>query len=218
MSYVVMLDTIGGNVPSIPVSTEKVAGYVTGTNGSDGSVDIIWDSADWSRFPTAGKVRIDQSPTLSEWDGADVFDVETGAATIATAVSRAKEREAKGWYTFIYISQGAYSTLTEAVKAAGLKKVQYWVANWNLSEDEAAAQLGGDIVAIQFASPSSNPDTITPGGTEPLKKTNVDISVTIPAWFQPAVPSKPLVNGLVVAADLSTVEVHSTDRVTWTKR
>lgn len=217
MSYVVMLDTIGGSIGGIPTSTEKVAGYVSGTNGTDGSTDILWDAADWARFPTAGKVRIDQSPTLSLWDACDVFDVETGAASIGTAVERAKQREAKGWYTFIYISQGNFSALKDAVSAAGLKKVQYWVANWNLDEAEAAEQLGGDIVAIQWASPSSNPETITPGGSENLKSSNVDISVTIPAWFQPVVPSKPTVRGLVVASDLSTYAVHSTDKETWIK-
>lgn len=218
MSYEVMLDTIGGSVSGIPANCGKVAGYVTGTDGTGGTTDIKWNSADWARFPTAGKVRIDQSPTLSAWESADVFDVETGAATIATAVARAKQREAKGWYTFIYISQGNYSTLTEAVKNAGLKKVQYWVANWNLDESEAAAQLGGDIVAIQWASPSSNPDTVTPGSSVDLKTSNVDISVTIPAWYQFVSPSKPVVNGLVVGSDLNTYPVQSSDRETWTKR
>lgn len=218
MSYVVMLDTIGGDSGNIPTTTEKVAGYVTGTDGANGSTPILWTAADWARFPTAGRIRIDQSPTLSEWDGADVFDVESGAATIATAVARAKQREAKGWYTFIYISQGNFSALTSAVKSAGLTKVQYWVANWNLDEAEAAAQLGGDIVAIQWASPSSNPETITPGGSKNLKESNCDISVTIPSWYQAVTPVKPTINGLVVASDLSTYTVKSTDRETWTKR
>jgi len=174
-----MIDTIHDNVGSIPMGTPKVAGYVTGTP------DIQWVSADWDRFPNSGHVRIDQSPTLSSWvsGGADVADVENGAGTIEQACVQARAREAKGWWSFVYISAGNLAALQSAVASFGLTKVQYWVANWNLNEAEAGDQLGGDMVAIQWASPSSNPDTVVPGGSETLTAANVDLSVAIPSWF-----------------------------------
>ena len=38
-------------------------------------------------------------------------------------------------------------------------------------------------MAVQWASPTSNPNTIVPGGTQTLADANIDISVTIPSWF-----------------------------------
>jgi hypothetical protein len=127
----------------------------------------------------------------------------------------AKEREAKGWYSFIYISQANLSAVEEAVSKAGLKKVQYWVANWNLSEAEATAQLGGDIVAIQWASPSSNPTTLMPGSDKTLADANVDLSVTIPSWFAYVPPTPKVITGVVVTESLDTIPVKSSDNKSW---
>ena len=177
-SYAIMLDAIGGDADNIPATTPKVAGYVTGTG------DVPWTAADWARFPQAGHVRIDQSPTLTAWaTSADVADMETGAATEGTVIAQGLVRQDKGWWSFAYVSQANLASLADAAHAAGLTRLQYWVANWNLDEAEAAAQLGGDIVAVQWASPTSNPDTIVPGGTQTLADANIDISVTIPSWF-----------------------------------
>jgi hypothetical protein len=109
--------------------------------------------------------------------------METGAATEGTVIAQCLVRQAKGWWSFAYVSQVNLAGLQDAARAAGLTRLQYWVANWNLDEAEAAAQLGGDIVAVQWASPTSNPDTIVPGGTQTLADANIDISVTIPSWF-----------------------------------
>ena len=190
-SYAIMLDAIGGDADNIPATTPKVAGYVTGTG------DVPWTAADWARFPQAGHVRIDQSPTLTVWaTSADVADMETGAATEGTVVAQGLVRQAKGWWSFAYVSQVNLASLQDAARAAGLTRLQYWVANWNLDEAEAAAQLGGDIVAVQWASPTSNPDTIVPGGTQTLADANIDISVTIPSWFAYK-PPNPVVTKVV---------------------
>ena len=80
MSYSVMIDGMHASAGNIPVSTPKVAGYVTGTP------DIEWVPSDWARFPSSGHVRIDQSPALAAWasGAADVADMENGAATQAS--------------------------------------------------------------------------------------------------------------------------------------
>ncbi len=211
MSYAVMVDAIHANVSNVPVATGKVAGYVTGTP------DIEWVPGDWARFPDSGKVRIDQSPALASWasGAADVADMENGAATQASVIAEALTRKAKGWYSFVYVAEGDFAALQGAVDAAGLLgHVQYWVANWNLDEAQAASQLAGDVVAVQFASPSSNPDTVVPGGTRTLAQANVDLSVTVPSWFA-YIPPAPLKTGLVVTPGFKTYAVDSYDEITW---
>lgn len=210
-SYTLMVDATGTDSAHLPAEAPKVAGYVTGSGG------VPWSAADWARFTQAGHVRVDQSATLSAWasGAADVADMEKGAATQGTVIIQGLVRQAKGWWSFVYVSAANLAGLQEAARAAGLVKLQYWVANWNLSEEEAAAQLGGDIVAVQFASPTSNPDTVVPGGTATLKDANVDLSVTIPAWFGYRPPAPAVTTGVVVLEDLTTIKVSSTDRTTW---
>lgn len=210
-SYTVMLDAIGADAGNIPAFAPKVAGYVTGSDG------VPWPSTAWARFTQAGHVRIDQSPTLTAWasGGADVADMEDGAATQGTVIIQGLVRQAKGWWSFVYVCQANLASLQDAARAAGFTKVQWWVANWNLSEEEAGAALGGDIVAVQFASPTSNPDTVVPGGTATLKDANMDLSVTIPSWFAYRPPVPAVTTGVVVLEDLATIKVTSTDRITW---
>jgi hypothetical protein len=181
-----MIDSTHGSVPNVPLSTTKVAGYVTG------SPDIQWTTADWARFPKASKVRIDQAPGGHAFatGGAEVLDVENGAATIANAVAGVLERQKKNEYSTIYISQSNLTALQDALRAAKavMNRVGFWVANWSLSETEAAAALGNELVAIQYASPTSNPLTIIPGGTMTLRQANVDLSVTLSSWYPPPAP------------------------------
>ena len=212
MSYVSMIDAIHAYVTNVPAGTPKVAGYVTGTP------DIVWTSADWARFPGSGHVRIDQSPALAHWasGAADVADMENGAASQGSVIAEALERKAKGWLSFVYVAEGNFASLQAAVNAAGLEgHVQFWLANWNLNEAEAAAQLTGDVVAIQYASPSSNPDTVVPGGTQTLSQANLDLSVTVPSWFQ-HIPVRPATSGVVVTAGLKTYNVTSANETIWT--
>lgn len=211
MSYVVMADAIHADAWNVPVTIPKVAGYVTGTP------DIQWTAGDWAHFPSSGHVRIDQSPALGAWasGAADVADMENGAASQATVIQEALTRQAKGWFSFVYVAEGNFAALESAVAAAGLTgHVQYWVANWNLSEAEAAAQLQEEVVAIQFASPGSNPDTVIPGGTRTLSQVNADLSVTVPAWFQFQTQAPPA-SGVVVTTAMKAYPVTSADEITW---
>jgi hypothetical protein len=87
----------------------------------------------------------------------------------------------------IYVATSNQSSLTSALKAAGHIKVDLWVADWSLSEAEAADLLtiSGDypVVAVQWASPASNPNTVVPGSTKTLAEANVDLSITVASWF-----------------------------------
>lgn len=193
-----MLDTIGDNVDNLPKGTRKVAGYVTGSGG------IAWDAEDWSQVPNAVKVRIDQSPDGHAALSSDVLDVENGAATPATAVAWVKARIAAGitWST-IYGSADKLGSVHAALEAAGphgwyFGHVYAWLADWNLNEQQASAMLGQQasgltIVAVQWASPTSNPNTPVPGDPtgKTLAQANIDISATADAWQPGSAPTPP---------------------------
>ncbi len=181
-----MIDAIHFNVGNVPASTPKVAGYVTGTP------DIQWTLQDWERFPHAGTVRIDQSPGLAEYgsNAASVADIEDGAGTVGSFVAASESRLRIGRLLWCYGTESVLSEISSALKAARipLDKCGGWLANWNLSEAEADAVLGKPIagiriVAVQWASPTSNPNTVVPGSHLTLAQAQVDLSVTVPGWF-----------------------------------
>jgi hypothetical protein len=205
----VMLDTIGSTNTHIPTSTAKVAGYVTGSS------DIIWPQADWDHFPHSAHIRIDQSPDGRMPLQSDVLDVESGAATADTAVAWIKARMHAGitWST-IYGGADTLAAVRQALDAAGPHgwywgHVNAWLADWNLNETSATAMLGQQssgltIIAVQWASPTSNPHTPVPGGSgETLSQANIDISVTTDSWMPaPGTPPPPpaVRHGILVEA------------------
>jgi hypothetical protein len=177
---VTMVDATGACSAVIPSSTAKVAGYVTGSDG------VQWTTGDWSRFSLSQVVRIDQSPGTGDLQ-AQVKDVEPGAASNADALSWGLGRKAAGfvpcWYTF----RDNLTPLLNTLDAGGLSSGQLWVADWNLDEEEAAAQVKAQsgpypVKAIQWASPSSNPETLLPGTTRTLANANCDLSVADASW------------------------------------
>lgn len=208
MTHEIMMDAMHVNAARIPQGTAIAAGYVTG------SADVQWTADDWARFPSSGHVRIDQSPHLAAFAAgdADVADVEQEAGTVYQAVAGAAARKARGWMSWIYTSQANLAGVQKAVAAAHLTgHVQYWVADWALTEAEAAARLTGSVIAVQWASPSSNPGTVVPGGTLTLQQAGIDVSVAVTGWF-----AKKATEGVVVTAGLSAVPVVSADGKTWT--
>jgi hypothetical protein len=129
--------------------------------------------------------------------------VESGAATPAGAVGWVKARITAGitWST-IYGTDSTLAAVKAALDAAGPAgwysgHVNVWLADWNLSESGAAVLIGTLIhgmtcVAVQWASPTSNPRTIVPGGTATLQQANVDLSVADANWHPaPAVTPPP---------------------------
>lgn len=227
-----MLDTIGANVGNIPLSTHYVAGYVTGLG------DVPWSQADFNRFPTIRKVRIAQgagiAPSLQSFD---VLDVEAGAITPQNAALTIRDRVNAGiQWTTVYGSDNTLAQVTAEVRKLGESvwngHVNYWLANWNLNEVEAAALIdtevhGASVVAVQWASPTSNPRTLVPGGSMTLQEANIDISVVDANWVPshgfgptPTPPPPPVVHhGVVVTVDAGgnymMRVVSSTDDIHW---
>lgn len=181
-----MIDAIHANVGNIPASTPKVGGYVTGTP------DIKWTPRDWARFPHAGTVRIDQSPSLSAYatNEGSVADIEALAGTVGSFVTASEARMRLRRLLWCYVTQSTLQEVAVALKEAGipLDKCGAWLADWNMSEAEANATLGTSmsgirIVAVQWASPTSNPGTLVPGSHLTLSEAQVDLSATIAGWF-----------------------------------
>lgn len=151
----VVYDATHDYIGSLPPGA-SYAGYTTGTDG------IPWTDADWAKYPDA--IRIDQSPSASEWDSkADVDDYENGAVTIDDLAPRAKERLASfksnarpgQRMPVVYVSQSNLTGVANALKNGGVTGVGLWVANWNLTQVNATSEvLGGSgpypIVGIQF--------------------------------------------------------------------
>lgn len=183
---VMMIDTINATVDSIPMIPREfmaVAFYVTG------SPEIVWTEAHKAQFPISAHIQIDQSPNLAMFADfkADVADIETGAAFISSFIDAAKKRQARNWQSTAYISWGNYATLRSAVANASLTEhVLYWLADYNLNQQQAMGLImsSPQIVAVQFASPGSNPNTVLPGTTNTtLKQSNCDLSVKRDSWF-----------------------------------
>jgi hypothetical protein len=211
MTIVDMIDATHVNVGSIPTAAVKVAGYVTGTP------DIAWTAGDWGKFPHAGQVRIDQggpgSP-VQPLNVADVYDVEAGAWQPGQIPALVKARHG----TTVYGSDGELSAVASALQAAlgpPPWPCDCWLANWNLSRAQAAALVGVTVhgmpcKAVQWASPSSNPDTPVPGSGVLLSAAQVDLSVADAAWHPAPAPVKQ--SYIVVReADLHTTVQHSGD-------
>lgn len=192
---VTMVDTIHANVHNIPQSTVKVAGYDTGTR------DIAWTTEDWARFADdkTGKVQINQSPSAPPLDG-NVIDSEPGAWSIDQAVAGCETRRKAGRYSTVYVNASDQAAMEAALRTQGFNDFP--------------------VVAVQWASPSSNPDTNLPGSSLTLSQANCDLSVACADWFAPSggtTPPPDSQTGLVVTETLTSHTVKSVDGgKTWT--
>jgi hypothetical protein len=140
LSIQIAFDCTRANIGRAPGGL--LAGYTTGSS------DIRWTAADWKAHPDA--VRIDQDPAASD-DTADVLDVEGGAATLADvpgwskralAAYRAGKRPGQR-SPLIYMSQVNVTPVANVLAGAGLAdgSVGLFIANWNLSRVQAAAEV-----------------------------------------------------------------------------
>lgn len=158
MGITVVYDAIRVNAGTIPHGAQA-AGYVTGSG------DIPWGSAEFAAHP--GAIRIDQSPMASVWDAtADVDDYEAGAVALSDLAPRAKLRIAAFKNAtrpgqrepLVYMSANNVTAVANALVSGGVVSgVGLWVANWNLTEPEAVAQVLAasgpfPIRGVQFAS------------------------------------------------------------------
>lgn len=188
-----MVDTIHGSathddVNNIPTNTPYVAGYVSGTNG------VEWTPADFARFPGSREVKIYQGfGPLPPIHNFDAIDVESGAVTPAFCAEIVKQRVDAGIiWTTVYGSDSFLAQVTTEIQKLGNHywngHVNYWLADWNLNEQEATAKLGSFVhgascVGVQWASPSSNPNTNLPGTSLTLSQSNCDLSVVDANWI-----------------------------------
>ena len=193
IQLVTMYDTIGDDAKNIPAGAAKAAGYVTGTP------DILWPQSAWDRLPKSGKVRVDQSEALDAYaaGAADVGDLEQFAGTLARFAIAAAERHDHGLLNCAYGSRSTLEQLAPALDAVkGMdtgwwRGVTCWLADPSLSLAQASNLVGTEmfgglaVVAVQWATPQSNPDTSA--GTGTLKSLNLDLSVARADWF----PAKP---------------------------
>jgi hypothetical protein len=195
-----MTDTIGISSVLIPPTTPIVAGYGTGSGV------VPWTYADWAQFDHSRHVVINQAntdPSPSYY----AYDLEPGALTIAQGVAVAQARKSLLVGTLLYVNEAnenhGSTTLIPELLAAGLlnSNVNIWLADWNLTEVQAAGLVGSyvegfRIAAVQWASPSSNAATLLPGSPLTLGQANVDLSVALatvgtPAPVAPVPPPKP---------------------------
>lgn len=176
-----------------------------------------WPTGGAARFPRARKIHIDVGAPHPEPFAADVADIEARDYTPAAfASSFVAPRLARGWWSAGY---AALSTIdTNLQLFAEQRDTVYWVADYSLSKAEAAGVLAGivpegtpnaaawkrvlnvlhgRIVAVQYASPSSNH---LPG---------YDMSVITEGWFPPVRPGPPPVIKSVIV--LQSREVQSAD-------
>jgi hypothetical protein len=194
-----MIDAIGASAGHIPTAAPKVAGYVTGTG------PVPWTAAHWAQFPHSGHVRIDQSPSGGTYAAgdADVYDIENLAGIPSHFPGLVKVRLAAGKaFSDFYASRSDVPSVVQALNGAGAAgwwhgHVRLWLADWSLNLNEAENLIGTHldgllVVAVQWASPSSNPGTNLPGTGLTLREANCDLSVTADYWHAaPVLPPPP---------------------------
>lgn len=182
-----MVDTIGASADHLPLHLPMYAGYVSGTNG------VEWTAAQFARFAGSKVLKYYQGvgpvPPIHTFDA---IDVESGAVTPATAANIVRERVQGGIpWTTIYGTDSALAQVAADVQAEGHQiwngHVNCVLANWDLDHDQAALKVGTLIhgmscVGVQWASPSSNPDTLIPGTNITLSTANADLNVVDANW------------------------------------
>lgn len=184
---VTMVDVTEKYAPGIPIGIPKMGLYGTGTP------DVKASALTLRRFAESGLVIIDQSPALSVYGKltANVADVEAKCGTQESFLDETAERYKSGHEGWIYGGWQMISSAGAAMDARNmdLANTGAWLADWNLNEKEASALIGTRIngiriVAVQWASPTSNPhDALVPGTNRTLAELNCDVSVALASWY-----------------------------------
>jgi hypothetical protein len=155
MAVIAGFDAIHANIGHLPRGAQA-AGYTTGSS------DIRWVAGDWATHK--GGVRICQDSGSDH--AADVLDVERGAASNvdaamwaprAQAAFKTSARPGQRWPA-VYTSAANVTPLVNTLIGHGIKSgVNLWVANWNLSDPQATADVQNasgpfPVIAVQYAS------------------------------------------------------------------
>jgi hypothetical protein len=176
---VIGFDATHANIAALPRGAPIVAGYSTGTG------DVPWTAEDWAAHP--GALRIDQDPAGSD-PTADYYDVEDFAGTSARAPGWYREALAcyqsgkrpgqrhPGFYT----SAGNVTPLVNHLVAAGVTSgPRLIIANWNLTEGQAAADLAAAIALLA----SGGADPFPVAGIQFADPGPYDVDVYSRAWL-----------------------------------
>lgn len=168
------IDTTWANAHHIPPRPPAIWPYTTGT------ADIRWPANSWAELHAGQVIRVDQGfHTAGPFD-AEEFDIEAGAWNADKIVPVVAERETRKLITRLYGGWDKYGQVSELLAEAELFANVYWrIADYNLSEQEAALTLGHNVYAVQWASPQSNPHTVIPGTSVTLRSANADLSVVL---------------------------------------
>jgi len=174
-------DTIGGDAPKLAglAVVRKVLAYATGGPG------IEWPESAAKEVEARGGrvIWVDQSDGIVTRLG-DVDDVENGAKTLDHFIVKAVARKAIGWRSCCYLSLSRLLGARELVAAHGLQGwAKFGVADWGLTVEEAVTKLYGDIVFVQYASPTDQGGLVIPGTDVRLDQANADLSVSLASWM-----------------------------------
>lgn len=165
-------DCIGQNAHLIPAGTPALWPYVTGTP------DVVWPWPQVRRINPRYLVRVNQEFGSIGPDEGDEFDVEFLAWTPGQCVDITRQRRERQWASKFYVEWKDYGAIKgELADASITRSVYYRIADWNLSQAEAAAAVQEDVYSIQWASPTSNPDTLFPGTNVTLAEMGADLDV-----------------------------------------
>lgn len=174
-------DCLASSIKYLPANTPAIWPYITGTTSAP---DVEWPASAILSFQRSGAhiTRVNQGFQQNAQDDAfhgDEFDVESGAWSVSDAITIIGLRRTKKWSTRIYCSWDDYQPIKQSCARAGTAGSLYFrIADWSMSEPRAA-QLWGDIYAVQWASPSSNPNTLIPGTQTTLRAAGADLNVLI---------------------------------------
>lgn len=160
-----MYDSI--KAASIPAGVTFAAGYDTGFEQG-------WPPEQWARFNPAVHIC-----TRDGVDTGDVFDMESGAASISGAPAWLNlRRAATGVWKSLYYSVGLDAQVQQVLADAGIPsaEVPKWVAWYDGDDDLASVNYVVGVVAKQYANSA-------------ITGANYDLSVVADFW--PGIDTKP---------------------------
>jgi hypothetical protein len=164
----------------LPKNLPALWPYFTGSNG------VKWSPATHTEFPHTDLTWVDQGFDSPGPTAADEYDYERGCWSETGLIGVVRARRARSLPTKIYATWDGYGQLKKDFAELGIgQSVYFRIADWNLSQHLADQELHGDVYAGQWASPTSNPDTLIPGTNVTLATANTDLNVllTIPTGW-----------------------------------
>ena len=169
------------------------AGYVNGANSQ-------WPGSAWGAFPAGSIVTIDVNGERAD---ADVLDVETGDASVTTAVDWVRKKRSlypNAFLPVLYANRSTLTPLFNALEAAGLHVAhdfKIWIATLDGTTKTVPDMTG--VVAVQW-----KPAASTSGAG------HYDESVVYDDTWKPALPPPvTAIHGVVVQLPSGATQIVS---------